>query len=303
METISLELTRIFVKVIQQGSFSKAGEILGIPKSTVSKSVTKLEQMTGTKLLLRTTRSQTLTPAGRLFYETCLEPIQILEDAQKSLYGQDSIVSGNIKITAPEDIGYQVVAPVIGRLSKKHPDISFELLFTNSVVDLIKDGFDLAVRIGHLTESNLKVRRIGDLDLAPVASSDYLKKTEKIKHPKDLKNHKCLWLTSNTNKMFWTLTDGKSTVKVPLNVGITSNQITGLLQIAASGGGISLAPAFLCKEALKSKGLIRVLPDWKVKGIPIALVSPLSTSSSARLKLVSDELHSAISANLSVDNL
>ena len=97
METIGIELTRIFIKVVQQGSFSKAAELLNIPKSTVSKAITRLEAETGTKLLLRTTRSQTLTPSGRAFFETCLEPLQILEDAQKSLYGQDDIVAGKIR--------------------------------------------------------------------------------------------------------------------------------------------------------------------------------------------------------------
>lgn len=301
METIPIELTRIFVKVIQQGGFSKASKTLGIPKSTASKAVTRLEKMTGTKLLLRTTRSQTLTTAGRLFYESCLGPIQTLEDAQKSLFGQDSIVSGHIKLTAPEDIGYQVISPIIGKLSQKYPELTFELYFTNSLVDLITEGFDLAIRIGNLKESNLKVRRIGTLDLFPVASRSYIKKNEKIREPKDLKNHNCLLLPSDSSRHFWTLTNGKTNVKIPVSTRLISNQITSLLQVAAVGGGIALAPAFLCQDALKEKGLERVLPDWNVKGLPISLVSPLPTSSSARLKIVSDELHKAISSSLVVD--
>ena len=301
METIGIELTRIFVKVIQQGSFSKASEILSIPKSTVSKSVSKLEKMTGTKLLIRTTRSQTLTAAGRLFYETCLEPIQILENAQRSLYGHDSIVSGHVKITSPEDIGSYIVSPSIGKLSRIHPDISFEMHFTNDIIDLVKDGFDLAVRIGNLPESNLKVRRIGNLDLILVAAKSYLKNKPQINEPKDLKEHMCLLLSESSLKHRWNLSNNKKNVSVNVETRVMSNQMTSLLQAAIAGGGIALAPSFLCQESIKNKGLERVLPDWKVKGIPISLVSPLSSESSARLKLVSDELHSAISKSLNID--
>src|SRR4051812_36061970 len=111
---MDLELTRYFVKVVQNGSFSRAADLLKLPKSTVSKAITRLEHDTGTKLLLRTTRSLTLTAAGRAFYDTCLGPVHILEDAQKSLYGQDSILSGTLKITAPEDLGAHVISPAVG---------------------------------------------------------------------------------------------------------------------------------------------------------------------------------------------
>lgn len=134
METIGIELTRIFVKVIQHGSFSKAADSLKIPKSTVSKAISRLERETGTKLLLRTTRSQTLTASGRAFYETCLEPLQILEDAQKSLFGKDAIIAGKIRITAPEDLGTHVIAPIIGELSQSYDKLFFELLYLNKVV-------------------------------------------------------------------------------------------------------------------------------------------------------------------------
>tara|TARA_B100000749_G_scaffold280259_1_gene275687 strand:+ start:47749 stop:48648 length:900 start_codon:yes stop_codon:yes gene_type:complete len=298
METIDLELIRIFVKVIQQGSFSKASIILGIPKSTVSKSVTKLEETLGTKLLLRTTRSQSLTSSGRLFYETCLEPIQVLEDAQRSMTGQDSIVSGNIKITAPEDIGYQIVSPIVGELTQKYPELTFEMHFTNSIVDLIADGFDLAVRIGPLRESNLKARKIGNLDMSLVAADSYLKKHPPILKPKDLENHDVLMLPPVSSKNYWSLVKGKTQVKVPVKTRLVSNQITSLLYSAAAGGGITLAPAFLCRNLLEEKGLIRVLPEWKIKGIPISLVSPIATSSSARLKIVSDALFDTISSRL-----
>lgn len=298
METIELELSRIFVKVVQQGGFSQAAEILKIQKSTVSKAVTRLEKMTGTKLLLRTTRSHTLTAAGRLFYETCLEPIQILEDAQKSLYGMDSIAAGNIKITAPEDLGTYLIAPTIGEICKKNPQLKFDLQYTNELVDLVKDGFDLAIRIGHLKESQLKMRRIGRLEVVLVASPEYLKKNPPIKSVADLKEHRCLSISGLSMTKTWELQKDKKRAKIAINPIIESNQMSSLLQAAIAGAGVLLAPSFICHPEIKTGRLERVLGDWCNIGLPVSLVSPVSIASTARLKLVSEELISQIAAAL-----
>ena len=299
METIGIELTRIFIKVVQQGSFSKAAELLKIPKSTVSKAIARLERETGTKLLLRTTRSQTLTASGRAFYETCLEPLQILEDAQKSLFGQDAIVAGKIKITAPEDLGTHVVAPIIGELSQLHEKLSFELQYTNQLIDLVKDGFDFAIRIGTLKQSGLKAKRIGEVTLIPVAAPSYLEKRGKISTPQDLLKHDCLSISAGNLMQRWDLKNKSQTAKIMVNVKVESNQMTSLLQVAIAGGGVALVPSYLCKNELLQKKLVRVLPGWHSVGMPVSLVSPVSMASSARLKLVSDKVFTAAQKTLS----
>ncbi len=299
METIGIELTRIFVKVIQHGSFSKAADSLKIPKSTVSKAITKLERETGTKLLIRTTRSQTLTASGRAFYETCLEPLQILEDAQKSLFGKDSIIAGKIRITAPEDLGTHVIAPIIGELSQSHEKLSFELYYTNQLVDLVRDGFDFAIRIGQLKQSGLKAKRIGEVTLIPVASPKYLEKREKINSPKDLENHDCLSISGLSVMHRWDLKNKQQSAKVFVNVKTESNQMTSLLQVALAGGGVALVPSYLVTQDLAQKRLVRVLPGWSNDGFPVSLVSPVSMASSARLKLVSEKIFAASQKALS----
>lgn len=291
---MEIELTRLFVKVVQNGSFSKAADLLKIPKSTVSKAITRLERQTGTKLLIRTTRSQTLTPAGRVFYETCLGPIQILEDAQKSLHGQDSIVSGSVKLTAPEDLGLEIIAPVIGNLSRQHPHLFFELDLTNHVVDLVKEGFDLAVRLGKLSSSRLKVKKIGEIVLIPVASPEYLSTQPKIKHPQDLEQHDCLTISASSLKRHWKFRGKKETATVTIRSRVESNQVTGLLKMAMAGGGVAYLPRYLCLSALDEGKLVQLLPEWCSDSVSVSLVSPLSVSASARLKLVSDHLAEAI---------
>lgn len=297
---MDLDLTRIFVKVIQNGSFTKAAEQLRVPKSTVSKSVARLESETNTKLILRTTRNLTLTAAGRVFYESCLGPIQILEEAQKSLDGQDSVISGVVRLTAPEDLGSQVIAPLIAELTAKHRALRFDLLYTDQVVDLVRGGFDLAVRIGRLNESSFKVKKIGDNVLVTAASPKYLKAHDKIVKPQDLTLHDCLSLSYRQLSTKWILKSGKSVVKVPVLSRIISNQMTSLVNATIAGAGVALIPSHLAQPAIDSGKLIRVLPDWSSPGLAVSLISPLAASSSARLKVTVDHLFPALQKALSL---
>ena len=285
---MEIELVHLFVKVVKMGSFTKAAESLRLPKSTVSKAISRLEQETGTKLLLRTTRSQTLTSAGRVFYDSCVGPIQAIEDAQKSLSGNDSLLNGNLKITAPEDLGTEVLAPVIGELLQKHPGLNFELVYTDQIVDLVRDGFDLAVRIGNLKESALKSKRIAEVKLILVASPQYLKKNGKIHKPEDLLSHSWLSLGTRSGNPQWILKSKNSQSKLSISPKLTSNQIPSLLKVALAHGGVGLMPYFYCRRYIESGELVHVLPDWTSAGMPISLVSPLPFSSSARLRMVTD---------------
>ncbi len=295
---MGLEPTRIFVKVIQQGSFSRAAELLKLPKSSVSRAISRLEAEAGTKLLLRTTRSLTLTAAGRAFYESCAGAVQALEDARKSLDGQDSIVVGTVRLTAPEDFGVHVVSPVIGKLAKEHPGLVFELHYTDSVVDLVKGGYDLAIRIGKLNPSRLKAKRFGEVVLVAVAAPDYLKRRSAIKKPHDLVAHDCIMFTPRSPSPNWTFRSAGKAVRVPIKPKLVANQMTSLVAMAVQGVGIAIVPMFLCKTELQSGQLVRVLTDWNGDSMPIAIVSPIGSSSSSRLKLISDKLAEAIEAAL-----
>ncbi len=287
---MDLELSRIFVKVIQYSSFSKAAEALKMPKSTVSRSISRLERETGTKLLVRSTRSLTLTQAGLTFYEASLGPIHQLEDAQKSLYGKDNLLTGTVRITAPEDLGTFVIAPAIAKLSSQHPMLRFDLKYTDTLIDLVKEGFDLAVRIGRVRISGLIIKNAGEVNLVPVASPGYLKGKEKIKSPRDLSQHQCLSLDLQQTAQKWTLRSKDKTVHVPIQAKILSNQMSSLVQMALADGGIALVPTYICQPYLASGKLIRVLPDWSDSGWPVSILSPLAPSSSARLKITVDKI-------------
>ncbi len=290
MATMEIELTRLFVKVVQHGSYTKAAEFLRMPKSTISKAITKLEADTGTKLLLRTTRSQTLTAAGRAFYATCLGPIQVLEDAQKSLYGQDNRVAGKIKLSAPEDLGNRIITPALSRLCRKYPQLEFETHFTNEIVDLVKDGYDLGIRIGELSESGLKQKKLGHMEMITVASAGFLERTGAIIEPKDLEEVDGIVLTNTGLGSRWVLKNEKKTSTVTLRPRILCNQMSSIITAAIHGAGVALVPSYLVVDRIADGVLIRVLPDWCGPRFPVSVVSPVSMSSSSRLQLLTTEI-------------
>lgn len=281
---MNLEMAKIFVKVAQNGSFSKAAQQLNVPKSTISKSITRLEQESGTKLIVRTTRSLSLTESGRAFYEQCMGPLQALEDAHKSLLGGDQQLSGLVRITAPEDLGAHVISRAIAQLSQKHKQLSFELNYTDEIIDLVKEGFDIAVRIGTLNESSLKAKKAGEVNLIMVASPKYLQTVPKIRHPQDLIHVDALTYSDPLYRK-WKLKSATGRAHVAIAKKISSNQMSSLLNMALEGGGVALVPMYLCDPYIQAGRLIRVLPDWSCPGLPVSVVSPLGSSSSKRLKL------------------
>lgn len=297
-KAVEIELTRIFVKVVQNASFSKAAVVLRRPKSTVSKAISRLERETGTKLLLRTTRSLTLTAAGRAFYEACLGPISQIEDAQRSLHGHDSLLTGLLRITAPEDLGSFVIAPAIAELSERHPELRFELVYTDEVIDLVKDGFDFAVRLGQVVDSGLKIKKSGEVTLITVASPQYLAQAGKIRLPQDLGQHRCLTINMRKVADRWPLRSKNGSCQVSIRSKISSNQMTSLLQMALKGAGVALVPSYLCQSYLDNGELVRVLPAWKSPGIPVSFISPVAPSSSVRLKIAIDHLHAVVTEAL-----
>jgi DNA-binding transcriptional LysR family regulator len=292
---MELEPMRIFVKVIQLASFSRAAELLKLPKATVSRSVARLEEELGVKLIVRTTRSLKATDAGLLFYESCQAPIQALEDAHKTLKGQDSSISGTVRITAPVDFGERVVAPVIGNLAKLYPGLLFELNCTDSVVDLVREGYDLALRVGKLAPSQFKARKLGNIAHVVVASPSYLKTSQPIQTPQDLIDHTCLTYSRHSLSTHWTLhhDNGESAV-VNVKPKIAVNALKGLLSVTVQGVGVALLPWFVCKDDMLKGNLVCVLPEWIGNAQPISLVSPGGTATAKRIKIVADELAHAV---------
>ncbi|MCM2279490.1 MAG: LysR family transcriptional regulator [Oligoflexia bacterium] len=286
---MELEPLRIFVKVIELGSFTRAAAVLNLPKSTVSRAVSRLEHQAHARLLLRTTRSLSLTAPGRAFYESCRDPIRALEEARRTLDGVDARISGVVRLTAVDDLGVQVISPAMGRLISRHPELSFEFSFTDELVDLVREGFDLAIRVGKLNPSSFRARKLGEIALIPVAAPAYLARKPEIREPADLSEHDSLAFPGLALPR-WTLCSGARTVSIPLRARALGNHMASLVELAANGAGVALVPAFLCKEKLESGELVRVLPRWSARGLPVSLVIPGAAEIPARIRLVAETL-------------
>jgi LysR family transcriptional regulator for bpeEF and oprC len=294
---MELESSRVFVKVVQLGSFSKAALLLKMPVSSVSRTISGLEGEVGTKLLTRTTRSLRLTAAGRGFFESCVGPVQLLEDARRSLQGRDSIMAGPIKLTAPEDLGKYVVTPAIASLAREHPDLMFEFNFTDQMVDLVAEGYDLAVRIGPLAPSRLRARKAGAVRMILVASQAYLKNAPPLREPRDLERHSIL-LFSDEAVPKLQLHSKKSSTTVRVRPRVHGNQMESLLHLAAHHAGVAAVPQFTF-ENTPSTGLVRVLADWTLGNYTAYIVSPGGADRPARVRLAAERLAETLEKMLS----
>ena len=289
---MNIEASQIFVNVIHSGSFSKAAIALNLPKSTVSRTISKLENETGTKLIVRTTRSLSLTEAGREYYEDCLPAILRLEEANKKLLNKDKSISGLVKLTAPEDLGHTVVTKALAKLTLKHPDLSFEFSFTDKIVDVVKDGFDIAIRLGKRQDSSLKLKPAGEFNLILVASPKFLAKFKKISHPSDLKDHVCI---SHSWSKTWKLKSSKSKSEVSLKSKLVGNQMLSMIKLARSGCGVSFVPNYLCENYLKTGELVQLLPEWKSPPVLVSIITTVTPSSVARIKVTVEAISNEIS--------
>lgn len=209
------------------------------------------------------------------------------------------MIAGKIKLTAPEDLGAHVISPTLAHLAIEHPQLSFEIHYSNDVIDLVRDGYDIAVRIGKLNPSSFKAKRVGVISLVMVASPEYLKQASAPKHPDDLIEHACLTLNLATVVPRWILTDGKSSATASIRPRMICNQMTSLVRLALSGAGIALVPKYLVKNALEQKELVHILPTWYQNQYPVSLVLPLASHNAARLKLCAAVLEREIALSLS----
>lgn len=296
---MDLEATRIFVKIAEAGSFSRAATILRVPKSTLSRTLQRLEAEVGKTLLIRTTRSQTLTAEGKAFYESCREAIEVLERAQKNLFESEEKLTGRIRLTSPEDIGILISTHALNPLMKQHPELTFDLHFSDEIIDLVKEGFDLAIRLGKLTPSRFKAQRVGQIAMILVATPEYLKNHKAIKRPQDLLEHDCICYSS-ANLKTWNLSSKTQKSHLKINARIYANKMMSLVQLALDGMGVALVPESLVQNQLKQGELLRVLPDWEGLKFPISIVTPLGQNTSKRLRIVTSQIASTLKDYLAI---
>lgn len=280
----------VFLKVVEQGSFTAAAKLLGVPKSTTSRSVTTLERELNVQLIKRTTRALELTEAGRAFYARAKAAGAALEEAQAELQQNADEVSGRVRLSVPNDA--MPMVSVVSAFVKKHPNIEVELLVSNRQVNLIEEGVDLALRAGKLDDSSLIARRLAQSDLGLFASPDYLRRHGAPKKVDDLSKHELVLFRSRTAKQRVRLeSTGGEEREVQLHGQVSVDDLSFVRGLVLGGVGLGLLPIFFMEVRAFGQRLERVLPDWRVTGGGVHIVMPAQKYVPARVRLLADFIY------------
>lgn len=280
-----------FVRVVEAGSFVRAAERLGLSNSALSQRVAELEAHLGARLLNRTTRRLSLTESGQAFYERSVALMADLEEAEALASSSAASPRGTLKITCAHAIGVQRLAPAIARFHQRHPEMKFDVVVADRIVDLVDEGFDLAVRIGMIGSEHLVARKLGRMRLLLCASPAYLRRHGTPRRPDDLARHDLLTYAYSRNPRLWELSapDG-SKVEIRAAGSLHANSGEVLVAAAIAGQGIAFETDFHLAEALAAGTLVQVLPEYDGGGGDIWAVYPSRRQLSAKVRLFVDHL-------------
>jgi LysR family transcriptional regulator for bpeEF and oprC len=259
--------TLIFVKVVEQGSFTAAARLLGQPKTTVSRKVQELESRLGARLLHRTTRSLGLTEAGTVYYEHCKRIAFNLEQAESAVSQLQSGPRGWLRFTAPYVVGTAWISPLLSQFQSQYPEIRVDMHLSNEKMDLISGEFDMALRLGLLPDSNLVARKLGTLRTQVFASPEYIKRYGEPQHPDELQFHRTLAMSKHrlgqNNRFAWQLgPEGGPLHDFTINPQMVSNDTCPLHPVLVAGEGLMLSSDVMAKPFVESGVLQRVLAGW-----------------------------------------
>ena len=258
-----LNLIRVFIKVIDTGSFSKAAAVLNMAPSSIARNIDSLEHELGTTLIKRSTRKLVLTEDGHLFLEGA-EKLLIEADQLKASMSQvNKEPEGVLRISVFESFGRQIVSPLLPEFLHKYPKVKVEINLDNQIVDLNRENIDLGIRIGRPADSSLRARKLLTNHTWLCASPDYLAQTTPPIKPEDLENHNCLILSQERQRTYWYFKKDKKQIKVPVRGNLSSKGGTPLLEAAINGGGIVLMSQWMTLDLINENKLSVCLPNWE----------------------------------------
>ncbi|MGL6050813.1 MAG: LysR family transcriptional regulator [Aeromonas salmonicida] len=263
MNNVDLELMGLFATVVEQGSFTGAAEALGMPKSSVSQKISRLETQLGVRLLQRTTRRLSLTPQGEIYVEQCQALLALARSANLAMARLRAAPAGRVRITAPEATGTLLLGRILAEFRALYPEVVLELTLCDDQLDLVGEGYDLALRAAPLKDSSLICRRIGQVPRHLVAAPGYLA----AHGAPQLGLHPCL---VHSALPVWPLQEGGWR---PQGACI-SNSLLALRELALHEGGIALLPHHVCQEDLATGRLQKLLPDHPIPPNPFYLIYP-----------------------------
>lgn len=263
-----------FVEVARARSFVRASEHLQVSVSAVSRAVASLESRLGVRLLQRSTRSVGLSEAGRLHLARCEALLAELAEAEAAVSERNTALRGVLRASVPGGFGLTHLAPMLPAFLRDHPELTLDLQMTNRFVDLIEEGYDVAIRVGVLRDSRLAARRLGSNRRILVAAPEYLDRHGSPKRPEELAEHRCLILDVGARPEVWELASKTKRHAVAVRGPLRSNHVLALRSACLDGAGIGLLPSFALTEFVADGNLVRVLPKWQTPEQGIYAVYP-----------------------------
>lgn len=269
------QATKLFVRVVDLGSFSKAADDFGIGQPSVTKLMAQLEKQLGSRLLHRSTHGVSPTEIGALYYEKCKLIAHHLEEAESVAMLMQSQVQGGLRISTTMDFGRQVLAPLTLRFLEINPKLNVELLFDDHLVNMVEQGIDLAIRMGRLADSTCGARYLGLNPWLLVAAPDYLARRGRPNSPAELATHAALICSTVQNDSRWHFSGAKGkAMTVQVSGPMRSNNKAALMEAACAGFGIAALPTYVVHDSIKSGALVTVLDAWTLPTQEVHAVYP-----------------------------
>ena len=278
----------LYVKVVENNSFSRAAEREGMPVSTVSRKISELEKALGVRLLERSTRRLRMTEIGQEYYELCRRGLEEFETANLMVSDQQAEVSGRLRLSVPPSLSDVVIIPLIEGFQALYPNAIVNCLVTDRHVNHIEDGIDISLRVGDLKDSSLVARRLLRYRSMLVASPGYLERAGSPSHPNQLPLHALIAFSRWEPAVSWVLEFDGKTHKVKVQPRIAINDYAGVQSAVINGLGISELPSIICGPGLQDGRLVEVMPQWQFSPVTLSAVYPSNRNLSRLVRLFKD---------------
>lgn len=270
-----VQALRLFTRVVDLGSFSKAASELGIGQPAATKQVARMEQDLGARLLHRSTHGVTPTEVGSLYYEKCKLIVHHDEEARSLATLMQSQVQGALRISTSIAFGRRVLTPMVLGFMQSHPRVQVDLSFDDRYVDLVEQGVDVAIRMGRLADSSLGATYLGVSPWVAVASPDYLGQHGLPRKPWELKSHDALVYSTAQGDAIWHFTGARDkALAIPVNGRLRSNNLSALLKAACNGLGVAVLPYYVAAESLRNGDIVSILDEWRIPSQEVHAVYP-----------------------------
>jgi LysR family transcriptional regulator for bpeEF and oprC len=283
-----LDKVRLFVRVVETASFSKAGKAEGVVQSTVSKQVAALEASLGAQLLRRTSRSLSVTESGRDFYEYAVGMLADLEAAQSRIGKGRSSPRGRIRATVFADLSSRFIVPHLPKFLADFPEISVDLDVSERLVNLSEEGFDVAIRVGHLSDATVIARHIGALRAMAVASPSYLRRHGEPTSPSDLETHAAVGFISDGQPTSWTFDGAGGRYVLTPRARIRTNDAASIRRAVLAGLGVGFGPGWMFDDDLQAGAVTQILGEHTLAPYPIYAICPVGRLTPGKVKVFID---------------